>query len=100
MAMGKKLGTHPNFDHAKALSARSAYTLMKNHSTANVTGTQDGPFRTVTSLLYEAVSGHRDADLKRACQAVLDTVEMGRSPGHSGKKKGHGVPSRQHAGPK
>jgi hypothetical protein len=71
-AIGKKLGSHPNFDHAKALSARSAYTLMKNHSTAKVTGTQDGPFRIVTSLLYEAVSRRRDIDLKRACDEVLE----------------------------
>jgi hypothetical protein len=69
--MGKRIGSHGNSDHAKSLSAWSAYGLMQNHSAAKITGTQDGPFRTVTSLLYEALSGYGDVDLKRACDAVL-----------------------------
>jgi hypothetical protein len=69
--MGKLIGTHGNSDPAKSLSARSAYGLMQSHSVAKITGTQDGPFRTVTSLLYEALSGYGDVDLKRACDAVL-----------------------------
>jgi hypothetical protein len=70
-AVGKKWGTHPKYDHAKALSARSAYNLMKSCSEAKITGTEDGPFRTVTSLFYEAISGRPDVDLKRACDDVI-----------------------------
>jgi hypothetical protein len=70
-AMAARAGTHGNSDPAKFLSARSAHGLMQNHSVAKITGTQDGPFRTVTSLLYEVLSGHRNVDLKRACDAVL-----------------------------
>jgi hypothetical protein len=70
-AIKKGWGTHPNYDHTKSLSARSAHGLMKNHSAAKITGTQDGPFRTVASLFYEAVSGRPDADLKRACDDVI-----------------------------
>lgn len=73
-AIKKGWGTHPNYDHAKSLSAQSAYDLMKAHSAAKITGTEDGPFRTVTSLIYEAISGRGGVDLKRACQAVSDRM--------------------------
>jgi hypothetical protein len=69
--IGGREGTHGNFDFAKSLSAWHAHGLMENYSVAKITGTEDARFRTVTSLLYEALSGHRDADLKRACDALL-----------------------------
>jgi hypothetical protein len=54
---------------------------MKNHSAAKITGTQHGPFRTVTSLLYEAVSGRPNADLKRACDDVIRAYKGNQSTG-------------------
>lgn len=80
-AIKKGWGTHPNYDHAKALSARSAYNLMKSYSAAKITGTRDGSFRAVTSLFYEAVSGRPDADLKRACD---DVIRVYKRKGRSG----------------
>jgi hypothetical protein len=66
-----KIGRHPNFDPAKDESARSAYRLMRSLSREKITGTRDRAFRIITSLLYEVLSGEQDADLKRACDAVL-----------------------------
>jgi hypothetical protein len=64
-------GLHPNYDHAKNLSAEFAYDLMRELSDQNITGTEDGAFRTISGLLYEVISGKQDVDLKRACDAVL-----------------------------
>jgi hypothetical protein len=72
--MGGKVGSHGNSDHAKSLSAWSAYGLMGNYSAAKITGTQHGPFWNITSLLYEALfekDFEDGVDLKRACDAVL-----------------------------
>src|SRR5262249_18749759 len=63
----RKPGTNQNYDHAKHLSARFAYALMEELSDGKITGTADQPLRNITSLLYEAVSGQQNADLKRAC---------------------------------
>ena len=65
----RNIGLHPNYDLAKNLSAEFAYGLMKILS--KITGTEDKAFRMITSLLYEAVSGEQDADLKRACDAAI-----------------------------
>ena len=62
------LGIDPNYDHAKHLSARSAHGLMQGLSERKITGTEGGRFRTVANLLYEAISGLPDADLKRSLQ--------------------------------
>jgi hypothetical protein len=66
-----RFGYHKNFDVAKHESARTAYRLLLWLSDGKRTGTKDQPFRIITSLLYETISGQRDADLKRACDAVL-----------------------------
>jgi hypothetical protein len=63
-------GSHPNFDHAKNGCARSALLLMRKFSHQTPTGTAEGPFRTISSLLYQATSGKR-LDLKRACDGAL-----------------------------
>jgi hypothetical protein len=65
------IGHHPNYDLAKHLSAEFAHGLMKILSDGKITGTEDKAFRAITTLLYEAVSGERDADLKRACDAKI-----------------------------
>jgi hypothetical protein len=64
-------GHHPNYDPTKHFCAFWAYGLMKGYSDRAITGTKDDAFRVITSLLYEAVSGKRGADLKRACDSCL-----------------------------
>ena len=39
-----------------------------------ISGTKDGAFWTITSLLYEAVSGQKNAALKKACHSVLRNI--------------------------
>src|SRR5262249_47184979 len=61
---------HPNFDVRKYFCATSAHNLTRAMSKKKITSSEDGAFRAIASLLYEAVSG-READLKRACASVL-----------------------------
>jgi hypothetical protein len=63
-------------DHAKHLCAWHALGLMRELSDRKITGTKDSAFRVVTGLLYEAVSGQPDADLKRACDSVLQDMDQ------------------------
>jgi hypothetical protein len=70
-AIDPGFGLHPNYDQDKHACAWFAFNLMRNLSDHEITGTEDGSFRTITSLLFEALSGHQDADLKRACDDVL-----------------------------
>jgi hypothetical protein len=69
-----KLRVHQNYDHGKHESARFALDLMAKLSDNKITGTVDGAFRAITSLLYEAISGQQGADLKRACDAELREI--------------------------
>jgi hypothetical protein len=75
-AVDPGFATHPNYDHAKHLCAWNALGLMRELSDRKITGTKDSAFRVVTGLLYEAVSGRPDADLKRACDSVLQNVGL------------------------
>jgi hypothetical protein len=76
-AINNGLGYHPNYDPTKRLCAQFARSLMENLSRRAITGTKDSAFRAITSLLYEAISGKRDADLKRACDAELRETRSG-----------------------
>jgi hypothetical protein len=80
-----KYGSRPNYDHSKNLCADFTYVLMRGLSDRKITGTEGQTFRFICGLLYEAISGHRDADLKRACDAVLKRkrtreLELGTDP--------------------
>jgi hypothetical protein len=75
-AVDPGFATHPNYEHAKHLCAWHALGLMRELSDRKITGTKDSAFRVVTGLLYEAVSGRPDADLKRACDSVLQDVNL------------------------
>jgi hypothetical protein len=70
-AINPGLGSHPNYDRAMHLCAMFSYGLMRELSKREITGTKDAPFRTIASLLYQAISGQCDAELKRACDAQL-----------------------------
>ena len=71
LAVHPQFGSPANYDHAKHLSARSAHSLMQKLSKTKPSGTKDKAFRAIASLLYEGVSGIRNADLKRACASAL-----------------------------
>jgi hypothetical protein len=45
--------------------------LLKGFSSKPVTGTEDGPFRCIASLLYEMLTSRVHVDLKRHCEAVI-----------------------------
>ena len=64
-------GPHPNADAAKINCALFAYGLVRDRSKRPPTGTAEGPFRRISELLYQAVLGKKEADLKRACDKVL-----------------------------
>lgn len=70
-AIAPGLGYHPNFNYQKNDCAWWAYELLSGLSKRIVSGTQEGPFQVITSLLYEAISGEKDSDIKRACDSVL-----------------------------
>ena len=74
-AVDPGFASHPNYHHAKHLCAWHALGLMRELSDRKITGTKDSAFRVVTGLLYEAVSGQPNADLKRACDSVLQDVD-------------------------
>lgn len=64
------IGRHWRTDPLKDWCAREAYGLMQVCSDGKIVGTVDAPYRTISELLYEAISGEK-SDLKRACDAVL-----------------------------
>ena len=84
-AVDPGFGYHPNYDRIKhfcAMFARIkhfcamfAHGLMRGLSERTITGTKDDAFRAIASLLYESISGQRDADLKRACDSMLRTFK-------------------------
>jgi hypothetical protein len=80
-----EFGVHPNYDNAKHASAWGAHGLMAELSNAKISGSQGGAFRVIAGLLYEAITGEQDVDLKRACDSVLRDLE-GKTPR---QKKGH-----------
>jgi len=66
-----KVGRHHSYDLVKDHAAVCAYRLMEKLSKHRIASSKDSPFRTIASRAYEAVTGIPDADLKRACDAVL-----------------------------
>jgi hypothetical protein len=73
-AIDPGFGFHPNFDPVKNHCAWFAHGLIRELSHRKISGTKDGTFWTITSLLYEAVSGQKNAALKRACDSVLRNI--------------------------
>jgi len=61
----------PEIDRAQLHCARLAQLLMKHFSTRKISGSDEGPFRVIASLLYEALAGREAIDLKRHCDAVM-----------------------------
>ena len=73
-AIDPGFGFHPNYDPVKYHCAWFAHVMMRKLSDMKISGTKDGAFWTITSLLYEAASGQKNAALKRACDSVLRNI--------------------------
>jgi hypothetical protein len=58
-------------DHSKTRCAELARGLMRKFSRKRPTSYKGSPFRTITSRIFEHVTGERNVDLERACEAAL-----------------------------
>lgn len=64
-------GVSGHVDRAKAVCAEGAYDLIVKFSKRRPSGTVDGRFRTIAGLLFQALSGQQNVDLKRACDSQI-----------------------------
>ena len=64
---------------ALRLAVTFARNLMLAFSRRRVTGTAEGVYRVIATLLFEVLTGEGDVDLKRACDRVLRDVRLGLS---------------------
>jgi hypothetical protein len=55
----------------KTAVAGHAYALMQEVSELRVSGTDGGPYRMIASLMFEAISGNKEADMKRWCDVEI-----------------------------
>ena len=69
----------PERDRVKVGCATFARNLMLAFSRRRITGTAEGAYRVIASLLFEVLTGEGDVDLKRACDRVLHDVRLGLS---------------------
>ena len=58
-------------DMLKRFCAQSAFSLIAEFSARPPTLTADGPFLQLATVLYEAVTGVRDANIERACRVIF-----------------------------
>jgi hypothetical protein len=61
----------PEIDRAQRHCAILAYDLMGVHSERSITGSAEGHHCRIASLLFEALTGRIEADLKRHCTSVM-----------------------------
>lgn len=61
----------PEFDRDQRRCATLGYALMKVFSDREISSYDEGPYFRITSLLYEAMTGHDDVDLRQHCEAVI-----------------------------
>lgn len=71
------LGKLPRSDRVKLDCARSAYHLLSVYTKHAPTSSVGSPFRMITGLLFEAVTGSPDRDLKWTCENVLKEKRAG-----------------------
>ena len=67
--LGSSDGFHPDFSLTRVIAAQ-AYELMHEASKHPISGTAEGPYRTIASLMYKAISG-KQIDSKRWCDAEI-----------------------------
>lgn len=58
-------------DRMKRSCAGSAFHLMQTFSRRPVAGSAESPLWVITQLLFEAVTGEKEANCKRACDYIL-----------------------------
>ncbi len=61
----------PEVDRGQRYCAILAYDLMGVYSERPISGFAEGPFCRIAPLLFEALTGRIDADLKRHCTSVM-----------------------------
>jgi hypothetical protein len=71
----------PEIDRVQRHCAELAHDLMQAFSKRRITGSVDGPYHCIASLLFEALSGRSDVNLKRHCDFVRNARL--KSPLHS-----------------
>jgi len=64
-------GPSPLYEADKHLSAKYAHLLITALSKNLPNNAPSGPLRTIASLIFEVVTGAREADLERHCKALL-----------------------------
>ena len=64
-------GPSPLYEGNKLLSAKYAHLLITALSRNPPTNAPSGPLRTIASLIFELVTGAREANLERHCKALL-----------------------------
>jgi hypothetical protein len=64
-------GPSPLYEGDKHLSARHAHFLITALSKNPPTNAPSGPLRTIASLIFEVVTGAKEANLERHCKVVL-----------------------------
>jgi hypothetical protein len=75
-AVDPMFASHPNYDHAKHLCAWHALGLMRELSDRKIKGAKDSHSGSPRVCYMKTVSGQPDADLKRACDSVLQNVDL------------------------
>ena len=65
----------PRHDVVKSHCAAVAFQLMQGLSRRPITSSPRSPFRTITALVHEALTGKPTADLKRQCDKLLHLIE-------------------------
>ncbi len=60
----------PEFDRGQRFCATLAYRVMERFSERPITGNPEGPYNIIASILYEALTGRREIDLRRHCDWV------------------------------
>jgi hypothetical protein len=68
---GARLSNLPRSDRVKLECARAGYYLISAYTKGKPTSSEDSPFREITGLLYERITGTKDRDLKVACEKLL-----------------------------
>ena len=75
----RHLGPLPAYDVEKHLSAKYARFLIVALSDKPPTSAARGPFRTIAGLLFEVITGKKDANLERHCKAELKAAASPKS---------------------
>jgi hypothetical protein len=74
-----KIGEHGSYGHEQIVAADTAADLMIAHGLPLACRSDKSTYRYVAGLLYEAMSGLIDADIRRACETVAQRRDRHRN---------------------